>query len=260
MHEENQPPCINRCVKRGTENNDEPTLLIARHGAYCDKCHDKIDKALELAPNVVEHVVSLIESKGSAGEKVDGKADAAPLPFNAQAFDDANETYKALVYWSSECAAILGVQPPTPSVFAWRNRKGTIMGLSNRVAPNQARYITGVMATWLRMHLDAILSMALPEFVDDLTDQLRDVYRINARWPQKARARYSDMPCPVERCGQRLAVFPPDNFGEDEHVVCDRGHHIPPNKYEFYINFFTQLQAEKDPVKRHLLKKYGRIA
>lgn len=40
-------------------------------------------------------------------------------------------------------------------------------------------------------------------------------------------------------------------------IVCERcGFHIPPNRYEAHVAHYNRLQAEADPVKRHLMKKY----
>lgn len=251
-------PCANGCIRKGTE--EEPVPLEAHHGNLCNRCFGRIKSALELAPDVVEHVVSMVDANsGGSDDRVDGSRDA-PLPFNTTAFNDANEIYQRLVYWSILWADRLKVQAPGPAVRSWRAESGFVVGLPADIAPGSARYLAGVMSAWLMLKLEEIAYLLPLDDVNYFADELRDVFRVNARWPSAAKPRYSDVPCPVDGCGQRLAVYPPVAFEEDEKFICDRGHHIPPDRYEFYVNYYAQVQAETDPVKRHLLKKYGRTA
>lgn len=256
-----EKPCINGCIRKGTEDTAEPELLVARHGQYCARCWGRIHGPLGEAPAVVEHVISMLTSGGQPDVKVDGKADQAPTPFNSQAFDDANETYKSLVYWSHIVAAAIRANPPSPARASWRTRDGRIVGLPANIAPNQARYIVGVMSTWLRMHLDTYLFAALPAEVDALTDAMRDVYRISARWPRKSRPHYSDMPCPKDECTGKIAVWPPENPGDDEKIMCTGcGLILMPDQYEHFVLVFKQTQLERAQaakVANHLMRKFA---
>jgi hypothetical protein len=178
-----------------------------------------IRNALHLAPVVVEHVVSLIGSKAGTGDdRVDGSK-SPPVPFNEQAFNDANEIYQRLVYWAVFVAGKLGVQAPGPAVRAWRAADGTVVGLPAGIEPAGARYVTGVMASWLVLHLSEAQACMVREDVEYFGDELRDVYRVNARWPSAPRSKYSAMPCPDD--GGRVAVFPPVTFGVDELRQCE---------------------------------------
>ena len=253
--------CANGCVRRGTEDDANPTPELAKYGNLCARCYRKMFSALELAPDVVEHVVSLFDSKGGQSEdKIDTSRDA-PMPFNTVAFNDANEVYQRLVYWSILWAARLHVQAPGPAVRAWRSQEGFVVGLPGDIAPGSARYLVGVMASWLRLKLEEVCYLTPLDDVNYFSDELRDVYRINARWPKEAKPRFSDMPCPDESCGGRIAVYPPTGFGEDEKIQCTGCWRIfLPAQYEHLIAVFQQIKAEANPVARHLMRKYGRSA
>lgn len=248
-------PCLNECINIPATEDQPAMLMQATHGNYCRKEHGRITAALKMAPELVEHLVSLFDSKATGSEKVDGTREA-PAPGNEQALNDAHETYRRLVYCSRVWADRMGVQAPGPAVRAWRDMAGNIVGLPDRITPSAAHYAVGIMTKWLQLHLDSILYLDHDD-VMFFHDDCRDIFRLNARWPREARARYSDMPCPVPGCGKRIAVWPPAAFGDDEQFICDAGHHIPPDRYEFYVRYYAQLQAEKDPVKRHLMRKYG---
>lgn len=250
-----KPLCANGCVRKGTENNDRPTPFETAKGNLCIKCFGKMRNALDLAPTVVEHVVSLINTKGGqADDRVDDANAEAPLPFNTQAFNDGNEIYQRLVYWSILWADRLGVQAPGPAVRAWRARNGFVVGLPVDIAPGSARYISGIMASWLRLKLEEICYLTLDD-VNYFADELKDVYRINARWPQEAKPYFSKMPCPDDR--GRIAVYPPTEFGEDVVYKCDTcGRMFDEAQHEFYSHLFRQTVAAPN-VRAHLVRKYA---
>lgn len=260
-------PCANGCIVRGTENNDQPSLMTARHGRFCDRCYYAIKSALDRAPEIVEHVTSLIRQNISAGEdRVDGTREA-PLPFNAQAFNDANEMYSRLVYWSTHWAQRFGVRPPSPAARAWRNEH-RIIGLPNDIEPQSARYAVGIMAKWLTINLDEILEQLPIDDVNYFRDELREVYQVDARWPRVPRPYYSKLPCPDD--GGRIAVYPPAHVGADSTYKCERcGRLFTEGNHGFYANLFAEIEAAdgnveaKKALKRrerivtHLDRKYG---
>lgn len=254
-------PCYTGCIIKGTEGSDAPKPMGALHGNFCDREFYATRKALELAPLIVEHVLSLVDSKGSDGERVDSSR-TAPLPLNEQAFNDANNIYQRLVYWARVFATQMGVQAPGPAVHAWRDMKGNIVGLPHNISPGQGRYIVGVMATWLTLHLEAICALSAVddvEYFHNGAGQMRETFTVNARWPQEAKPYYSKVPCPDDK--GKIAVYPPKNFGDDTMYKCERcGRIFDDSLHAFYGKLFAEVEAEADPVKRHLMRKYSRAS
>ena len=249
-------PCYNECVRVPATDDQPAQLMGALHGSFCDKEFFRVQKALEVVPELVQHVVSMVSSSGQSDVRVSGSREA-PLPFNGAAFNDANEVYQALVYFARVFADQMNVQPPGAAMRAWRNRTGVIMGLPADISPDGARYVVGTMATWLKINLEAISDQNPDDFME-FHDRMREVFQINARWPRTARPEFSQMPCPSEGCKGRVAVYPPHDFGDDQVVKCEKcGRVFPEGEYDFYWRLFKQVTAEEDPRKRHLLKKYG---
>lgn len=251
-------PCIRGCIRKGT---DEP--LPARHGPYCNRCFYQYVRALDIAAELVEHVTSLITYQARLDDDKVSTSGDAPVPFNLDAFHDANETFRRLAYWASVWAGYLGTTPPSTQGRVWRNSAGKIMGFRRGIPAEHARRQTAHVARWLTDRLDMILQLAtdrhaITEDIDAWRDDLKDVYRINARWPRDPKPRYSDVPCPDD--GARLAIYPPLEFGDDERIVCEKcGRHFPVENYEFYVRLFREAQIERERTARtaqHLFRKY----
>lgn len=259
-HPEDLAPCIRGCVRAGSDD-----LLPARHGLYCNRCYYQYVRALNLAVDVVEHVWSLVTFQGRSGDHVDSSREA-PVPFNLQAFHDANETFRRLAYWASVWAGRLGDTLPSTVGKVWRDGHGRVAGIRRGAPAHQAKQQTRVYARWLLDRLDRILELPkthrdVDDDLDFWRDELADVFRVSARWPRDPQPRYSDMPCTDDDCSGRIAVYPPLEFGDDERIVCERcGRHYAPGDYEFLIRLFQQVQ--RDRVKaartaRRLAEKYG---
>ena len=255
-----QKPCTRGCTYPSMVEDVAPEPLPAmKNGLYCKRCYHTTYNALGILGNLVEHILSMVGSNGGQDDGSQRLKGQPPLPFNVEAFNDANETYSRLVYWARLLAEIMGLPAPAPAEHAWADLMGSIRGLPNDVEPGTARMQVQAMSMWLQNRLEDICAIE----GDDIAffhDEWKDAYRLAAKWPVASKPRYSDMPCPITGCGARLAVHPPNYFTDDQTFVCDTGHHIPPDKYEFYLRFYNEVQAERDPVKRHLLKKYGRTA
>lgn len=252
-----QMPCANRCVL-GPE--DEPELAPATHGAYCDREYLILHDALKEAPMLVEHIVSMLAHQSTAGgDKVDGPKEP-PAPLNVNSFDDANELYSLLVYWSMIFAELLHVEAPAPARYAWRSERGTIIGLPNDVGHSGARYTTGVMANWIDRNLDTILGTAPRDDINLFTTNIADVYRIAHRWPRKDKPRKLNEPCPGVDCAGKLVVYPPREQGDEQRILCGVcGRHVIPVDYEAIRTAFQEAQKEQvrtEKVVKHLAKKY----
>lgn len=255
-----QKPCARGCTYKPMIDGETPKPRPAKHGLYCNRCYYGTDKALEQLGNLVEHILSMVGKKGGSDDESQRLKGQPPLPFNVEAFNDANEMYSRLIYWGRILAGVLNIPAPAPAEHSWADMTGSIRGLPADVSPGTARLQVQAVAEWLRARLNDICNIEGDD-IDFFHDEWKDVYRLAAKWPMRAKPRYSDMPCPVSDCGARIAVFPPDNAGDDETIVCDTGHHIPPDKYEFYIRFYKEVRAEKQTsvnVRKHLERKYVR--
>lgn len=252
-------PCFNECVRRGTEKDDQPKLMGALHGNFCDKEWFAMKRALEDVAEIVEHALSLIDHKARSEDKVDGSREA-PMPMNVTAFNDANELYQRLVYWTMHWSKLLRRQAPGPAVRAWRSRVGFVVGLPVDVAPADARYASSVMSTWLLAHLEDICWQTPMDDVLYFHDELRDVFRVSARWPSKMKPRFAKIPCPNE-CQGRIAVYPPEDFKDDMRIVCNKcGRVFGEDEFEHEIQMFKQIQEETDKARKvmgRLTDKYS---
>lgn len=254
MNDRNELLCENECTRV------DGTPHLATHGRYCIRCWARFDTPLSQAGLIAHHLLANMLITGSQSEdKIDGTGDA-PLPFNQAAFDDAAELYAMLVYWCTVWAKHLDTTPPKVAAGAWRRETGTIIGLP-RTTPEEANRLVTGLATWLRNRLDDILGTV--DYADDIeafADQVRDVWRMDARWSRVDRPAYSRMPCPIQDCGRRLVVYPPTHGGADRRIVCQGGHWFPEDEYEHLILVFEQHLKEQKQVERtvkHLAKKYG---
>lgn len=239
-----------RAIERGTEHDIVPKVLLATHGHFSKPFFNRQKYALEILPGIVEHVVSLMVASGGSESDIQSTREI-PVPFNAQAWDDANELYRLLVYWTGAFATTMRLQAPGPAKRAWRNDNGRVVGLPAGVSPKDARYATGVMSKWLLIQLEAIMHLD-PEDVTIFATGMADVYRVNARWPQKDRSVWSKLPCP--NCGGRLAIYPPEPPAQDRQIVCDACRHVlDEDDYERRV----EEQAQATKVAQQLARKYA---
>ncbi|WP_350347241.1 hypothetical protein ABIQ69_11430 [Agromyces sp. G08B096] len=255
--------------RRGCTRADSDDLLPARHGAYCARCWGRIEQALIQAPELASHILGHVNPGGAqVGERVSNSGDDAPLPFNETAHGDVNELYALLVYWCSIWADYLEVRPPAVARRAWRRRSGTVIGLPPTTTSEEGSQAVRYMTGWLRDRLDEILTLA-PEDVDEFDEGIRDVWRMNARWPRVERPRFAAAPCVFDGCGQRLAVYPPAFPGDVQRIVCEAGHFYAPDEYDDMVATFVALRkaegrkaqadAERpERVKATLIAKYLR--
>ncbi|MBF4463449.1 MULTISPECIES: hypothetical protein [unclassified Rathayibacter] len=272
-------------MRRGTESDEEPELLGARHGAFCDRCFLRTRDALRTVAQVAAHVATMVGMKSGdpGGSGVRAARKEAPLPLNVQAFDDLNLMYETLVQFSGLFAAHLRLRRPPAALFAWRNATGRVKGFPAGVSSWSAEHETQLQAQWLGHYLDAIfVSASADEFVDVLDfmiDEVAHFRSIAARWPQTWGARYSRMP--HQRIGNReltveetiafhrggvmpdtaegivscwrgpnrqaIAVCPPTQEGAPMRIHCEVcGHEWSESEYEADLLRFDDMQRELD--------------
>lgn len=254
-------PCVNRDVRKGTED----TLLAATHGHYCARCYYRTDGALRRAGTLAEHIVTLvggIQSKNADGSQRTKKD--PPLPFNVEAFNDANEIYQRLVYWASFWSTRLQRPIPSPAARAWRNDNNQIVGLPNDITPQAVRYVVSVMSIWLSAHLDDILTTHLTDDIDYFRTEMEDVGRLMFKWPTEDRAQYVPVKCWVdtdgETCGAKIALYPPKFGGDERTIVCDAGHTFEEDDYDRQASIFRDERKAQNMEQIKALKTTKRLA
>lgn len=255
-----EKPCVRGCTYKPAIEGEEPKPRPAKHGNYCNRCYHATDEALAQLGSLVEHILSMVNQKGGRDDEAQKLKGQPPLPFNVEAFNDANEMYSRLVYWARIFAGILHVPAPAPAEHSWADLTGSIRGLPHDVAPGTARLQVQAIAEWLRNRLEEICALEGDD-IDFFHDDWTEVYRLAAKWPMRAKPHYSKMPCPNDDCKGRIAVFPPEEFGEDQRIVCEAcGRWFQPDQYEHLLHVFKQIVDEgkaAGKVKRHLEAKYG---
>lgn len=255
-----QKPCERGCTYKSMVDGEAPKPRPAQHGLYCKRCYHNTDEALGQLGSLVEHILSMVGQKTSNDDESQRLKGQPPLPFNVEAFNDANEMYSRLIYWGRILAGILNIPAPAPAEHSWADMTGSIRGLPADVAPGTAKFQVQAVAEWLRARLDDICGIEGDD-INFFHDEWKDVYRLAAKWPMRAKPRYSDMPCPDDKCKGKIAVHPPENFGDDERIVCERcGRWFQPNQYEHLILVFKQVRSERAKsanVREHLMRKYA---
>lgn len=120
-------PCINGCLRKGTEDTDHPEPLVAKRGMFCLRCFGKAERALRAVPDLVEHVVSNLPgaiTKVSDDVRVSGSSERSLGAFSEQAWVDADAIYSALAVHSAHWAKAMAVSPPAPARRSWRDEHG----------------------------------------------------------------------------------------------------------------------------------------
>lgn len=244
-----QRACANGC--RIADGTPAP----ATRGAYCARCFHRIEVALSLPGGLVPHLLRhMVTARPVADDRVDSSR-SAPLPFNEQAFDDANEVWMSLVYWVKVWAEHLGQPVPKVSEKGWR-AGGKLRGLAHGVDPSSAGEDVAHLAGWLRVRLEAILAMPGDD-VRAFMDAVVDFQRMAARWPLEDRPRKGKAPCPTQDCGADVVVYPPRKPLDDMMVKCADGHVFEKESYELAVRVFEEQQAQVEQTVRHLSKKHG---
>jgi hypothetical protein len=264
--------CYRQCIQTPATGEQPALIMGALHGHFCDRCYWRTSHALRMAGELVQHVIGQVS--GLTSKNGDGSQRAkktAPLPFNVEAFNDANEIYSRLVFWAATFATRLNRPLPTPAARAWRTNNNRIVGLPNDITPNAARYAISVMANWLDIHLDDICGLPPADDVAYFQDEMRDIYRINARFPREEQPKVADVRCPDDTCKGQVIVYAPQEFEGDRRIVCEKcGRHFDQEGYLHMEAVFKQVRAEEaaaSAVKAshkkaaaHLLRKYGKMS
>lgn len=266
MSEDPRRIAFDRTPIPGTENDEHPDWYPASRGFFSEPYFDQMRRALEMAPELIEHVVSMVRVKTAGDADVQGSKEP-PLPFNATAFDDANGIYMQLAYSTDMWAKAMNRDAPKPVLRAWKNEYGQVIGLPGETTPEGARKAAQDMTTWLALNLEAICHQHAP-WVVEMHDELETIFTVAAKWPKEMKPHYSPMPCPTD--GGTVAIFPATIFGGTETYACERcGRHFATDEYKAYVYAYLKSRETvgtreaklqlmlSERIREQLLAKYG---
>lgn len=288
--QDERPPCINGCTKTvaPAEEGGDPQKrpLLAVYGRYCRRCFHRTDDALltagTLTNHIVEHIGGLHAKVRDADEPLIRSKARSTITADDRAMDDANQMYRALVYWASVWATRLNRLIPGPARRAWHRNshsvgsrlENSVIGLPADISPTAAHQAVGTIAKWLSLNLSDIFRHPDTADVDEFRAAVDEIYRLRAKWPMEDRPRYVPaISCWVDvegggRCGERIGMFPPKFAGADRLIRCDRGHVFHEDEFDRMSGLFRQVRKEqaKESAAEHrkaarvaasLTKKYG---
>lgn len=265
--EEIGPACVRGCVRRGTEGDELPEPMGARHGRFCDRCFYSTRAALRLAPSLAGHIANLIGTPAGADEAEISVQQEAPLPFNTSAFDDVNGIYEELVRFAGLFAAHLRLTKPDAALNAWRTPTGRVKGFAVGVSSWAAQHETALIARWLDERLEDIFASAFSaewvDVIDYFIGEARYFRTLERKWPQEMTAEYSKMPHSdgVTCCWpRRVAIFPAEEAGGARSIRCDGcGHIWAEDEYRGAVLAYAEEQRtlrRPGAVRAHLIRKY----
>ena len=261
-------PDTDRLLEAVRYSRDQPAdpdqpRRIATHGPWSATFYHRIRHALNLAPALTGHIVSMRAMATKGGDRVQTSGDPA-APFNVTAVDDADHVYKVLTYWALLFAEKLAVRPPRSGIG--RRVDGQIEGFASNTSPQAAHEMIRGLSAWYSTWLEQIMRTD-PADVEAFGEEMREVFRLNARWPMEERARYSQLPCPDDRHRRdetvgRIAFYPPQAHGDEQIIKCEGcGRYFDPEDYARLIELFVQVAEEeakaKSKIGRHLTRKYA---
>lgn len=241
------------CVLDCTDEQEE-RIVAAPGAAYCGRHGKAVTGALQMAPDVVSHVAAMLGARSQGESKVSGSRET-PLPFNVQAFDDANAIYELLVRMAASWAKHLKVVPPVPAQHAWRAGDGTVQGLPASIDAKDVHFVVTHLTDWLKPRVQYLVA-AESDVAEQSFEDVRLVFQVNARWPRNPQPYFSKLPCPSDR--GRIAVYPPARFGDDTTYVCEScGRVFAEEDHQFYTHLFAEQETSLR-VAKHLKAKYLR--
>lgn len=235
-------PCARGCTWDAI--GDEPARpRAAVKGVLCASCYYRIKHALDLIPDLMANMRSMIDGVSAAplAERVAGGGDGSPAPLRIGPLDASDSLYAKLVSWTSQFAEMFGTTPPV--LPSWTNAR-EVQG-SRPVSPEAAHFLAAWLRDWFLDRLDQIAASRLAvEFHDDLCygwDDARGVFHLTGAYgvePRPLRAA-DKRECPV--CGHReVFVKWPDLFDPEVAVLCGRCKWVAePEKYGHYAKLFA---------------------
>ncbi len=146
------------------------------------------------------------DSRRYGAERVGSSRDGAPLPFNADTLDSADELWAALVQYAENVDDLLATEAPLvlaplPTVSRWRAR-GEAQGIRST---GDVRRDAFAIVGWLIDRVDWIAPLPVLEESEDFLFTL--IRRHRARYLGAPSRRESRRLCPLCRTGEVVVTF-----------------------------------------------------
>lgn len=160
---------------------------------------------LKQTPDLIAHILMQVRPSigGGQGVRVDG-GEKHPIPINARALEDANNTYAQLVNWSISHARSLYVPPPS-SVLGWWSRDEDCDGLPSWTNNNplSAALLVRSVTDWLQQYSGRIEGLLVADaYFDDVRTIVAPLFGRYPRAPRKPIFAARD--CPA--CGKHSVI------------------------------------------------------
>lgn len=219
--------------------------------------------ALDLAPDLVEHIAALITMQSMGESEVRASRVHAPSPLNVDALDTVDRLTARIIWWANQWASVLDVPAPD-----------TVSRVSSPAAdPAAVRAVVYPSAQWLLTHLHEIFRRT-PEDVGFFVDELTEVHQAAVRYPMLHQPRYTEMRCRIVGCNGTVALWPFVEVKkwkqqgrlvflppEGARVLCDTcGDRWTEAEYAGEVHRQVERAKENekaDRVQQRLMKKYG---
>lgn len=198
-------PCSTGCTIQG-----EP--VEANHGFLCSNCYTNLRKALQTAPEALQHLREVYVLKAPVDmDTAKPQKKEPPAPFNLDAWQIAEEMWQSLTGEYIPCD--------------WNHTTLYAQAFDK--------------CQEIHQKLDDISNRKEVVYMMPLVKHLRTALY---RYPLEEKPRATLLPCP--ECSQRTIYQPPVEFGDTLEVSCHNcGFTIPPEKMEFYANM---AERERD--------------
>lgn len=146
------------------------------------------------------------DSRRYGAERVSSSRDGAPLPFNADTLDNADELWAALVQYAENVDELLATEAPLvlaplPVVDRWRAR-GEVQGIRTT---GDVRRDAFAIVGWLIDRVDWIAPLPVLEESEDFLFTL--IRRHRSRYLGNPARRESRRLCPLCRTGEVVVTF-----------------------------------------------------
>lgn len=193
-------------------------------------------RALDKAPALVGYMRHLVTPGGGGAQDGTPRAPKAdpPLPFRADALDDADALFGELVNRVDGWMRYLPVLPP--EVHAWRPDGGDVAGMPSGVTPAGAEVLTWLVCRWLLHHHTQFVrieeTFGIPLADHYFADIAGTIGKMRAKYPMAPQPprRPLRRECPL--CHERAVVARIPQDVRDTEVVCENcGNVIPFDSY-----------------------------
>ena len=223
---ETEMPCARGCAWEPAMEGEPPRPKPAKHGLLCNSCYYRLQHALEMIPDLMANMRSLIEPTAGLDFIPFGshaKPSGSPLPLRVDPLDKSDSLFAKLVSWTEVFGGEFHV--PQPSVAVWVNFR-EVQG-SRPVTPEKAAEIASQLVAWFTVRLEDIAASPTGiVFHDDLCYGWEDAPGVfdlaGAYGPDPRPVRKSEKrECPI--CGRHeVFVAWPDKLNPDLRVMCGR--------------------------------------